>query len=156
MVALLFTAPAGVPGDITRQQASQIESGLFNVANAPTAFGAPVKLVSGKFEKIAASDAATVFVGVLTRVAPSMSNQDGSPVASAVHGIMRKGYINVLCTIGTPVKGGIVYMRVTAATGKAVGDFEATADGANNVALTRATWAVDGKDANNVAEIRID
>ena len=156
MASLLFTAPAGVPGDITRQEGSQIESGLFTVANAPAAYGAPVKLVSGKFEKIASGDAAAVFVGVLTRVAPSMSNPDGSPVASAVHGIMRKGYVNVACTIGTPVKGGIVYMRVTAATGKAVGDLEATSDTTLNVALTKATWAVDGKDANNVAEIRID
>ena len=156
MATLLFTAPAGVPGDITRQQASQIESGLFNVANAPSAYGAPVKLVSGKFEKIASGDAAAVFVGVLTRVAPSLSNADGTPKAGDVHGIMRRGYVNVLCTIGTPVKGGIVYMRVTAATGKLVGDFEATADSTLNVVLPRVTWAVDGKDASNVAEIRID
>lgn len=46
-------------------------------------------------------------------------------------------------------------MRVVAATGKAIGDLEATADGSNNVALTNVIWAAAGKDSNNVAVIRV-
>jgi hypothetical protein len=63
--------------------------------------------------------------------------------------------MNVVCTQGTPVRGGAVYVRVTAASGKLVGDFETAADSGACVAITGATWAVDGKDATNIAEIRI-
>lgn len=161
MTSILYRASSGVAGDVTRPDDTTVEPGLLNAAAAPTAFGAPVKIVSGKFEKIAASDTAAVFYGILSRVAPSIAGDtaqtyaSGTPNASAVQGIVRRGYVNVVCTIGTPARGGVVYMRVTAATGKAVGDLEATADGSNNVALTGVTWGVDGKDASNVTEIRI-
>lgn len=161
MTSFLYRAGAGVAGDITRPDDTVVESGITDSTAVPTAFGAPVKIVAGKFQKIAASDAATVFYGVLSRIAPSIAGDtaqtfaSGTPNASAVAGIIRRGYCNVVCTIGTPARNGTVYMRVVAATGKAVGDFEATADGVNNVALTGVTWAIDGKDASNVAEIRI-
>lgn len=161
MTSFLYRAPSGVAGDVTRPDDTIVESGLLNAAKAPTAFGAPVKIVSGKFEAIEASDAATVFYGVLSRVAPSIAGDTaqtfagGTPNAESVQGIVRKGYVNVLCKQGTPARGGTVYMRVVAAPGKAVGDLEATADGVNNVALTGVTWAVDGKDASNVTEIHI-
>ena len=161
MTSFTFRAGSGVAGDVTRNAGVIIESGILNPLQAPTAFGAPVKLVSGKFEKIAASDAASVFRGVLNRSVPCRSGDtgqayaSGSPDATKAQGILVQGYVNVVCTIGTPVRGGVVYMRVVAASGKAVGDFEATADGGNNVALTGVTWALDGKDAANVAEIRI-
>lgn len=161
MTSILYRASSGVAGDVTRPDDTTVESGLLNAAAAPAAFGAPVKVVNGKFEKIAASDTAAVFYGILSRVAPSIAgdlNQTfagGTPNASSVQGIVRRGYVNVVCTVGTPARGGAVYMRVTAATGKAVGDLEATADGANSVALPGVTWAVDGKDASNVTEIRI-
>ena len=44
-------------------------------------------------------------------------------------------------------------MRVVAATGKLVGDLEATADGANNVALTDVMWGVSGIDSARTAEV---
>lgn len=161
MTSILYRASSGVAGDVTRPDDTTVESGLLNAAAAPAAFGAPVKVVSGKFEKIADSDTAAVFYGILSRVAPSIAgdlNQTfagGTPNTDAVQGIVVKGYVNVVCTVGTPVRGGTVYMRVAAGTGKNVGDLEATADGANNVALSGVTWAVDGKDSSNVTEIRI-
>lgn len=161
MTSFLYRAPSGVAGDITRADDTVVEPGLLNASAAPTAFGAPVKIVSGKFEKIAASDAASVFYGILSRVAPSIAGDtaetfaSGTPNTDSVQGIVRRGYVNVVCTIGTPARGGIVYMRVVAATGKAVGDLEATADGTDNVALTGVTWGVSGKDSSNVTEIRI-
>lgn len=161
MTSFLYRAPSGVAGDVTRPDDTVIESGLLNAAAVPSAFGAPVKIVSGKFEKIAESDTAAVFYGILSRVAPSIAGDltetfaGGTPNADAVQGIVVSGYVNVVCTIGTPERGGIVYMRVVAATGKVVGDFEATADGVNNVALTGVVWGVDGKDASNITEIRI-
>lgn len=161
MTSFLYRAPSGVAGDVTRPDDTVVEPGLLNAAQAPAAFGAPVKIVSGKFEKIASGDAATVFAGILSRIAPSIAGDlvqtfaGGTPNADAVQGIVRKGYVNVVCTIGTPARGGTVYMRVVAGTGRAVGDLEATADGVNNVALTGVTWAIDGKDSSNIAEIRI-
>jgi hypothetical protein len=161
MTTYLYNLPAGVAGDITRQQHTVVESGFLNASAAPTAFGVPVKLVSGKFEKIAASDAATVFAGIISRIAPSISGDltqtfaGGTPNVSSVQGIVVKGYVNVKCPVGTPVRGASVYMRITADTGKAVGDLETSADSGKCVALSGVTWAVDGKDANNVTEIRI-
>ena len=161
MNAYLYRAPSGVAGDVTRQQDTVVESGLLNSAKAPTAFGAPVKIVSGKFEKIEASDAATVFAGILSRIAPSIAGDtaqtfaSGTPNVQSVQGVVVKGYVNVKCAVGTPVRGAQVYMRVTADTGKAVGDFETAADSGKCVAIAGATWVVDGKDASNVAEIRL-
>jgi len=161
MTSILYRASSGVAGDVTRPDDTVVESGLLNAAKAPTAFGAPVKIVSGKFEKVEASDAATVFYGILSRVAPSIAGDlvqtyaGGTPNASAVQGIVREGYVNVVCTQGTPARGGQVFMRITADTGKAVGDLETAADSGKCVALTGVTWAVDGKDSSNVTEIRI-
>lgn len=161
MTAYLHRAPSGVAGDVTRQQDTVVESGLLNASAAPAAFGAPVKIVSGKFEKIASGDDAADFFGILSRIAPAISGDtaqtfaSGTPNTDSVQGIVVKGYVNVKCAVGTPVRGAAVYMRVVAATGKAIGDLEATADSTNSVALTGVTWAVDGKDADGVAEIRI-
>ncbi len=161
MTSFLYRAPSGVAGDITRPDDTIVEPGLLNAAQAPAAFGLPVKLVSGKFEKIASADAATVFSGILSRIAPSIAGDtaqtfaSGTPNTASVQGIITSGYVNVLCPVGTPARGGIVYMRVTAATGKLVGDLEATSDTTLSVALVGVTWATDGKDSGNVAEIRI-
>jgi hypothetical protein len=161
MTAFLYRAPSGVAGDVTRQQDTVVESGILNASAAPTAFGVPLKIVSGKFEKIASGDDAADFAGILGRIAPSIAGDtaetfaSGTPNTESIQGIIVAGYVNVKCTVGAPARGGAVYMRVVAASGKAIGDLEASSDSNNSVALTGVTWAVDGKDASNVAEIRI-
>lgn len=161
MTSILYRASSGVAGDVTRPDNTVVESGLLNASNAPDAFGAPVKLVSGKFEAIEAGDAAADFAGILTRIAPAIAGDlvetyaGGTPNTDSVQGIAVEGYVNVVCTIGTPARGGVVYLRVVADTGKAIGDLEATADGTDNVALSGVVWAVGGKDSSNVTEIRI-
>ena len=161
MTSYLYRAPSGVAGDVTRQQDTTVESGFLNPNAAPSAFGLPVKTVAGKFEKIESGDTAAVFAGILSRIAPAIAGDttqtfaSGSPNTESVQGFVVKGYVNVVCKVGTPARRGAVYMRVTADTGKYVGDLEATADGANSVLLPGVTWAVDGKDADGVAEIRI-
>lgn len=160
MTAYLYNAPAGVAGDVTRVDESNVEPAML-VTPFPTVYGTPMKYATGGITPMAASDAAAVFAGVLTRAAPGIgqdANQafgDFTPNQKQPQGLMVRGYCNVLCTIGTPVRGGIVYVRVVAASGKFVGDFEATADSTNNVALVGVTWATDGKDASNNAEIRV-
>lgn len=155
-----LNAPAGIPGDVTRKLETLVEPIMLGAAIA--AFGVPVKFNgSGKAIAIAASDTAAVFKGILSRSVPTISGSTvetfagGVPNVETVQGIVRKGYVAVLCTIGTPVKGGTVYMRVVAASGKAVGDLEATADGTDNVALVGVEWAVNGKDADNITELFI-
>lgn len=161
MTAILYRASSGVPGDITRQLYTNVEQALLNSAKVPAAFGLPVKMTSGKLEKIEVGDNAASFYGILSRLSPSIAGDtaqtfaSGTPNASAVQGVVVNGYVNVACTIGTPVRNGTVYMRVVAASGKAIGDLEATADGVNNVALTGVVWASDGRDSSNNAEICI-
>ena len=57
-----------------------------------------------------------------------------------------------------PARGGVVYVRsISSVNNTSLGTFDATSDSSNNVALslTQASWASDGKDANNNAELRI-
>jgi hypothetical protein len=161
MTAYLKNAPAGVPGDVTRLQNSIVEPIL--LGEEFTAFGVPYKLdaSTGKAMMIDSGDAATVFKGILSRSVPSIGgnfNQglnDAIPNDESSQGGLVEGYINVLCPVGTPVKGGIVYMRVTAAGAEVLGSLETGADGGDCVALTGVEWASNGKDANNIAEIKI-
>lgn len=160
MTAYLYNAPAGVPGDVTRIQDSVVEP--IQLGEAFSAFGVPYKLdpTTGKAMNIDASDAATVFAGILSRSVPSIggnTNQglnDAIPNQEATNGGCVLGYVNVECKVGTPVKGQPVYMRITADTGKAVGDLETAADSGKCVAIN-AVFAVNGKDASNITEIRI-
>lgn len=130
----LYRMPSGVVGSVTRPLETAVESVFLNAAKPVLSFGAPVKLVSGKAEPFEAGDDALDFYGVLGRVAPSIGGSTAQlftsqvPNTDSVQGIVTRGYVNVACTIGTPVRGGIVYARVVADTGKAIGDFEATSD----------------------------
>lgn len=156
-------APAGFPGFVTRELLSIIEAGfLANTTNVQ--YGWPVKLSgsTGKFTGIASGDTAAVFYGILARTAvqagTSATPQNAvSPLPDIAQpqSILRKGYINVASFVGTPVRGAPVYMRVTTVSANVFGQLEATADGANSVLLPGVTWAVNGKDANNISEIFI-
>jgi hypothetical protein len=162
---ILYTAPAGAAGSITRVDFTQVEPAMLVAVSSvyAQAVGIPMKLVAGGMSQFSGAEVAANFAGVLVRELPASGlnglNQafsDFIPNFALVQGLCVKGYINVICTIGTPVRGGIVYVRVAAATGgKLMGDFEATADGSNNIALTGVTWAADGKDASGIAEIKI-
>lgn len=162
MTAYLYQAPNGVPGSVSRTEGSIIEpADLVAVSGTfAQAFGIPMKYVAGGISQYAVGDTASVFAGVLLREVPSISGNTNQsftntiPNPVQIQGLMRRGYVSVVCTIGTPVRGGAVYVRVVA-TGGAPGDWEATADGTNNVLITGVTWATDGKDAANNAEIFI-
>jgi hypothetical protein len=163
MVAYLFQAPQGVVGDVTRPSESNIEA-VFMGATPPLAYGTPVKFdANGNIIKVVAADAAGVFAGIITRDAPGISGAGSTDDFSATgyvpnthqaQGLLVRGYATVLCTVGTPVRGGPVFMCNNTAGG-AIGDLQATTS-ANNVQLTSCSWAVSGKDANNLAEIRVN
>lgn len=161
----LYSAPAGVPGDITRVDETNVEPARLIAVSSTyaQAFGIPMKYATGGISQMGTGDAATAFAGVLVREVPAISGNTNQgfdntvPNPNQVNGMAVRGYVNVKCKQGTPVRGGIVYVRVEADTGKLVGDFEAVSDTTKSVALTnaQASWASDGKDSDNNAELRI-
>lgn len=165
MPAYLYNAPTGVAGDLTRPCESNVEPAMLIAVASVFAqfFGIPMRYVTGGIAQWITSSVAADFAGVLVRQVPEISGSTAQgfdnaiPNPETVQSLVVRGYVNVLCKIGTPVRGGLVYIRTVAAGPAAIGDFEATSDPGNNVALstTQATWASDGKDANNNAELRV-
>jgi hypothetical protein len=157
--SILKFAPAGVLGDVTRLQESNVEA-VMQGSQFP-AFGQPAKYDgAGKIVPFAGGEVASDFVGIITRMVPSISGnlnqgfQDTIPWLSAAQGLLVRGYCVVACTVGVPVRGGKVYARIVAALGKSIGDLEAVADGVNSIELPNMEFAINGKDASNLAEIR--
>lgn len=166
MTSYLFSAPAGVPGDITRVDESNVEPAMLVAVSTVYAqsFGIPMVYVAGGISQYSTGKVAADFAGILVREVPSISGNtaqgltDNIPYPSVPQGLCVRGYINVKCAVGTPARGGVVWIRVVASTGHVIGDLEtADAGGGNTVALSteQATWASDGKDADNNAELRI-
>jgi hypothetical protein len=166
MASFLKAVPAGIPGSVSRPDLANIEPAMLKAVSSvfAQAYGIPMAYVAGGISQFQGSNVAADFAGLLVREAPGISANtqlqglnDNTPYPSVPQGLMVRGYMTVLCTIGTPARGGIVYIRTVAASGKAIGDLEATSDPGNNVALSagQAEWASDGKDANNNAEIRV-
>ena len=164
MASYLYSAPAGVPGDITRVDLTSVEPARLIAASSvfAQAFGIPVKYVAGGIQQFnGGAETAADFAGILVREVPSISGNaaqgldDTVPNPLQIAGFTPRGYVNVKCVAGTPVRGALVYVQIIANGGVAVGAFRATADSSNTIQLTNATWAADGKDADNNAEIRV-
>lgn len=163
--AYLYNAPAGVPGDITRVDETNTEPAMLVAASGPTfaqAFGIPLKYVAGGVQQFnGGAEVPGDFAGVLVRSAPSQSGNLNSgfdntvPNPEQVQDMAVRGYVSVKCVRGTPARGTKVFVQIAANGGVAVGDWCATDDGANAIELDNVTWATDGKDADNNAEIRI-
>lgn len=164
MVSYAFSAPNGVPGSVTRVDESNVEPAMLVAASGTYAqkFGIPMKYVTGGIQQFnGGAEAPADFAGVLVREAPSISGNtlagfdDNTPNPDQVQGLIVRGYVSVKCTSGTPARGGAVYVQTVASGGIAVGDFRTTDDGSNAILLDNVTWASDGKDSSNNAEIRI-
>lgn len=153
MTAILYRAPSGVAGDVTRPDDTVVESALINPENAPTAYGVAVAMVNGKIEKL---DDGVMPYGILTRVVPSISGdlgeafEDGTPNPAAPQGVAVQGYVNVLCLDGDPIRGEVASINFDESAGP-VGAFTAAAGSGS----AKITWAVAGKDENNLSEVRI-
>lgn len=167
--AYTFQAPTGIPGDVTRTDESNVEPAKLLQDGSPLAypqaFGTPMVYGTGGIQAWLTSNVAVDFAGVLVREVPQIagsiasdsSTNGGVPNPDVPNGLLVRGYVNVLCTYGTPARGGVVYIRTVTNGNGVVGAFEATADGGNSVALsaTQAEWASDGTDANFNAELRV-
>lgn len=164
--AYLKQAPTGVPGDITRPDESNVEPAMLVAASSVYAqsFGIPMKYVVGGIQQFnGGAETAPDFAGVLVREVPSISGSvtagltDNTPYPAVPQGLLVRGYINVFCQHGTPVRGAPPYIQIIASGGIPVGAFRADADGGNAVVLTatQAEWASDGLDASGNAELRV-
>lgn len=165
MVSYLKQAPAGVPGDITRPDKSNVEPAMLVALTAVFAqrFGEAMRYVTGGIQQWTTGLTKADFAGVLVREVPSISGSvtsgftDNIPNPDQLQGLLTGGYISVKCTAGTPARGGIVYVRIVSATDRPIGAFEAASDSSNSVALDfqQASWASDGVDADLNAELRV-
>lgn len=130
MPAYLTRMPAGIPGDVTRKADATLEP--VTIGSSAVAHGAPVKLSGGLAAPFASGDDASDLYGFLARPYPMQGTVNDLGQATTPAGgqgdALRRGYMAVLLASGTAAKGGPVFVRVTAATGKAVGDIEAAAD----------------------------
>ncbi len=164
MPAYLFAAPNGVAGDVTRTDESNVEPAMLVAVSTvyAQAFGIPMKYTTGGIQQFnGGAEVPGDFAGVLVREVPSISGSvtsgfsDNVPNPDVPQGLLVRGYVSVLCVSGTPARGGAVYVQTVANGGVAVGAFRTTDDTSNAILLDNVTWASDGKDANNNAEIRV-
>lgn len=121
-------------------------------------FGAPLmRDGEGGVLPVSASFTATTFEGVATSAIKTAwnyatQNQGGTYAPKEPVAVFQRGSINVLNPTGDATFNAPVYVRITADGAKQVGDFEATADGANSILLDNAQWG-GTPDTNNVAEL---
>jgi hypothetical protein len=98
-----------------------------------------VKLSGGLIVPLEASDTAAVVYGFLARPFPTQGDSldfgAGAAPAKSLQSVMRSGYMTVTLKAGTAARGGQVFVRITAASGKLVGDIETAADSGKAVAI---------------------
>lgn len=171
MVSYLYQSPSGVPGDVTRVDDSNVEPVML-VSPFPTNYGLPMKYAAGAngspegVTPMVAADTASLFCGILTRAVPGISGSSVNenfntflPNTAEPQGLCVRGYVSVFVQSGTPSRGSVVGLVVTASSGHLAGQFETGVTG-NNVPLTgtivgNVTWAADGVDTNGFGEVRI-
>lgn len=162
--AYTYTSPSGVPGSISRPDETNVEPAMLVAATGvyAQAYGIPVKYVAGGIQQFnGGAEVPADFAGVLVRRAPEISGNlnagfdDTIPNPLQVQDMAVRGYVMVKCVSGTPARGGAVFVQTVANGGVAVGSFRTTDDGSNAIELSNVTWASDGKDSDNNAELRI-
>ena len=171
--AFTFRMNAGFPGDINRGHPASIQPCLVSPINPVTQYGAPCMVdtaggSNGGVRPVAAADktaAITQIWGVTARPYPiqqaTSSNQYGAvpygsgaiPAQQPVD-VLRGGYIMVP-VVGSPVKGGNVWIWTAASGGgHTVGGFEAVDGSGNTVALDPDNYAWNSPpDATGIAEL---
>jgi hypothetical protein len=157
--AILFVAPFGVAGDITRRDQATVETQVLNAALPFPSYGVFGKMASGLFVPIAAADVATSIYGLLVRPFPTQGANASDPIGTGVPktsglcNVLRRGYASVTNNAGVPAQGGQVYVRIDTPAGlKVVGGIEALSDTTHNIAVAGCTFTGPA-DANGNCEI---
>jgi len=113
--AFVYRMPAGIPGDVTRHEASKIEQQLMDADYPATQYGLPVKMSSGKLRVMEEDDTDQPY-GFLVRPYPTQvaSNEAlgaATPDATQIQDVLVSGYMTVDNLSGTAAKDGQVYYR---------------------------------------------
>ncbi len=157
--AYLTRMPVGFVGMVNRQDQALLQPELLDPTNGPTAYGVPVKMVSGKILALAAGATAASIVGFLAKPYPVQETSTpggtlGGPSAPNLAlpaDIMKRGYMIVKMGTGTAVKGGQVYVCATTSAPDTVGDIGDSTI-ANAVAIANCFF-MGAADASGVVEI---
>lgn len=159
MVAYTTRVPAGFAGSVSRSDSLTVQQEIIDSGTPPTAYGKPVKMVSGKVQPLASGDAGTVAYGWAVRPYPAQSTTNAlgaaTPPTSGILDVLRRGFISAVVTLGTAAKAGQVYVVTTAGGSVVVGDIVTSASpagGGTGVAITGAFFTGPA-DANGVVEI---
>lgn len=159
MVAYTTRVPAGFAGSVSRSDSLTVQQEIIDSGTPPTAYGKPIKLVSGKAQPVASGDAGTVTYGWSVRPYPAQSSTNtlgaSTPPTSGILDVLRRGYMTVNLTLGTAAKGGQVYVVTTAGGTVVVGDIVTAASpagGGTGVAVT-GCFFMGPADANGVVEV---
>lgn len=158
MTSYLYRMPAGIVGDINRAEHATVETALQHATKYATSYGIPIKFVAGKVAHVESGDDASVVAGFIVRpypTGPAVNNEAegvATPPASGPVDVLTRGYIIGKLARGTAVRRGAVFVRVTADTGKLVGDIEDAADSGKCVAIP-GCYFMGAADANGIVEI---
>jgi hypothetical protein len=110
--AYLYRMPVGIAGDITRKEQSTVEAQVMSSTTPVTVFGVPVKMTSGKILPLSSGE--DTIYGFLVRPYPTSYTANealgtSTPSATLACDVLRRGYMTVKNTAGTPAKNGQVY-----------------------------------------------
>lgn len=147
-----FPRVAGFPGNISRPHEVRIEQ-AFPKAASVIKYGDAVEFVTvNGVERIQPLTDITKFAGI---VASSIYGNLGGGVSNVAPegraaSLVTEGFVQVTCATGTPVRGQPVFVKT------ADGTYSVGPAGTGLVQLPEVVWAVSGKDAANIAEVRID
>ena len=160
-VAIGTSLGLGYAGSLTRQDDNLVRNRI-NSDTTNITFGTPVVLATDNTVKNWAADStAATFAGVAlanvkTNTTYALTNANAGYYATKTPtDVVERGSVNVFCKNGTPTAGGAVYIRVVAASPKAIGDFEAVADSTNSLIIPNAKWTTGKIDASLIAELTI-
>lgn len=166
-IAYPYRMGAGFAGDVSRTHPASIVPGLNNSSvQAIRLFGDPVIIdtATNSYRGVTTADTSTFACdGFCARPFPTQQTTGG--MTSAVVGaagvpsttqpvdILSDGFIMATCNVGTPTKGGAVYVFTAASTGSHVQGGLESAAGANLTLISNAFWN-GPPDTNGVAELR--
>lgn len=146
-----FPRVAGFPGNISRPHEVRIEQ-AFPKAASVIKYGDAVEFVTvNGVERIQPLTDVTKFAGIVG--ASHFCNLGGGVSNVAPEGraasLVTGGFVQVAVPTGTPVRGGKVFVKT------ADGTYSVGPAGTGLVELPNAQWAVTGKCAANIAEVRL-
>lgn len=130
-----------------------------NVGSAAIPFGTVLMQASGGVKAADATLTAGTFVGIAAQQIQSAStylsqNGAGQYEVNEPVSCFQVGRVNVKVAQGSPALYGDVYVRITADTGKNIGDIETAADSGKCIKLGNCQFG-GPKDANGVCELVI-